>query len=193
MNIFSLSLRSTPYMNIKECAAFHCDRHVVKMINEYTQMLVTALNYPLTAGHITSCDPTELIVRAPCKPLSNGHMKHPCTIWTRSSHINFAWLQALALELIAEHQLRYPMSPEHCYAPWLRLLNSRNKGTLAIPPRLPLAIHYISEREADWPLAVQLYRQYYICEKFHIATWKNRSIPSWFEDGVSCLYKTEGG
>ena len=36
MNIFFLSLKP------RECAQFHCDKHVVKMIVEYCQLLSTA-------------------------------------------------------------------------------------------------------------------------------------------------------
>lgn len=35
MNIFVLS------RNVTKCAAYHCDKHVVKMIVEYTQILST--------------------------------------------------------------------------------------------------------------------------------------------------------
>jgi hypothetical protein len=65
-----------------------CDAHVVKMILESAQMLCAA--HP--AGV------------APYKPT---HMKHPCTIWTRTSRENYDWLCRHAKALCEEYTYRY--------------------------------------------------------------------------------------
>jgi hypothetical protein len=44
MNIFLLSYERNAHKHFAEQAAFHCDKHVIKMIAESTQMLVTALH-----------------------------------------------------------------------------------------------------------------------------------------------------
>ena len=76
MNIFVLDT------DIKKCAQYHCDKHVVKMILESVQMLCTALN---KKGFTT--------------PYKSTHVKHPCVLWVESSHDNFLWLKNLTLAL----------------------------------------------------------------------------------------------
>ena len=73
MNIFVLDL------NIKKCARYHCDRHVVKMILESAQMLSSALR-------LNGWDHGYKVT----------HPNHPCTIWTRASLSNWKWLRKLA-------------------------------------------------------------------------------------------------
>ena len=65
MNIFFLSLN--PYL----CAIYHCDRHVVKMILEYAQILCTV-------HHLCNSNPNPKLY----KPAFNNH---PDTIWARTT------------------------------------------------------------------------------------------------------------
>jgi hypothetical protein len=58
MNIFLLD------SNIKKCAQYHCDKHVVKMILESAQILSTVLRLNgVDQGYKTT------------------HANHPCTLW----------------------------------------------------------------------------------------------------------------
>ena len=65
MNIFFLAI------DPEECAKHHCDKHVVKMILELTQMLYTA-------HHILGT-PKDSFIDGYYKPISNP--KHPTSIW----------------------------------------------------------------------------------------------------------------
>ena len=84
MNIFVLSRKP------KLCAAYHCDKHVVKMIIEYTQMLSTTHFY--------------LTGKSPLKPT---HKNHPCTVRVMKSVHNYNWLVELAIAVSDEYTARY--------------------------------------------------------------------------------------
>ena len=66
MNIFYLD------QDIQTCVEYHCDKHVVKMPLETTQMLCTVYH---RYGAI-----------APYKPV---HAKHPCTLWAGNNVLNY--------------------------------------------------------------------------------------------------------
>jgi hypothetical protein len=76
--------------DIKLCAQYHCDQHVVKMILESVQLLCTALN---KKGFET--------------PYKSTHVKHPCVLWVEESYDNFLWLTELVRELNTEYKFRY--------------------------------------------------------------------------------------
>jgi len=90
MNIFVLD------KDIKKCAQYHCDKHVVKMILEYAQILCTVNNL---TGLKTPYQPT--------------HIKHPCVIWAGKSIANWRWLRKLAKALNDEYKYRYDCPRDH--------------------------------------------------------------------------------
>src|SRR6056297_897165 len=90
MNIFVLD------NDIKKCAHYHCDQHVIKMILESTQILCTALNLK---GYET--------------PYKSTHTKHPCVKWAGQSYSNFQWLTELAFALNDEYKYRYEKDTDH--------------------------------------------------------------------------------
>lgn len=188
MNIFLLS-DSTDYdEHIALQAQYHCDRHVVKMIAESTQMLVTALNEELYWQQ--DLQQNFSLLPAPCKPLGGGHAKHPCVQWTEQLPKHKYYLARLAVELCNEHQLRYPLSPRHAYFDWLESLVEAferwaevNDTTYRLPTQFPVAISDRPElRSTATPHqeAVTHYRSYYFRTKRHFATWKKRGVPMWF-------------
>ena len=87
MNIFYLDKRPD------DAAEMHCDKHCVKMILEYAQMLSTAHR--------------ELDGNVPDILYKSTHKNHPSTIWTRSSKQHYDWLFRLFRMLSAEYTLRY--------------------------------------------------------------------------------------
>ena len=95
MNIFFL------HNEPATCAQMHCDKHVVKMILEYSQLLSTAHHvankevHPSAASSITD------------QLLKPTHINHPCAIWVRKRIDNYVWLSSLLLELHKEYQLRH--------------------------------------------------------------------------------------
>ena len=188
MNIFILSEEREPLVHYAQQAQYHIDRHVVKMIAESTQMLVTALYAkpsPLTtkSGYL----PASIVDNLPCKPLSASMTKHPCTQWTCASIINVNYLACLALQLCHEHQYRYPLSAEHAYMPWLQALVTEltrlGFGREAdLPKQFAIAVKNDNKRSiaADHLLALDTYRDYYVRDKRSFATWKKRMKPMWF-------------
>ena len=87
MNIFYLS--SCP----AEAAESHNDKHCVKMILEYAQMLSTAHR--------------ELDGNVPDILYKSTHKNHPSTIWTRASKQHYDWLFRLFRMLSAEYMISY--------------------------------------------------------------------------------------
>ena len=73
MNIFFLS------MSIKRCAHFHFDKHVIKMIIEYSQLLSTC-------WHLVNKD-QALTFLTNNKIYRPTHIHHPCVKWL-IQHVN---------------------------------------------------------------------------------------------------------
>jgi hypothetical protein len=186
MNIFILSHNYKPIQHYRENALYHCDKHVVKMIAESTQMLVTALTqttYPALGTYISD----SLANSIPCKPLSAGHAKHPCVVWVKQDIVHFNYLCRLALALVEEHQHRYPLSVRHAYFPFLRALaNQLDEAGIhfntPLPRNFAVAVKDPDKKSTcvSPEQAVETYRQYYIEDKAAFATWKNREAPRWW-------------
>jgi hypothetical protein len=94
MNIFFLD-RSP-----KLAAQYHCDKHVVKMIIETAQMLYSA-HWMLNPSNL------------PGNAYKLAHKNHPCSIWVRSSLVNYLWLCSLGLYLCEEYKYRYGAHKTH--------------------------------------------------------------------------------
>lgn len=88
MNIFFLD------RDPELCAKAHYDKHVVKMILEYAQLLSTA-------HHVLGSD-----VNPECI-YKEAYKNHPCAIWVRQSPRNYYWLVGLWLNLLKEYYFRY--------------------------------------------------------------------------------------
>lgn len=164
MNIFWLSL------NLKKCARLHCDKHVVKCIIEYAQLLCSA-------HHILDGDD------AIGGLYKSTHKNHPCTIWTREKKANYDMLYELFTELCNEYTYRYSKQHKTCVmlCEKLRIVpkNIPDSGPVT---DLPVAITnkniliYDTDGIID---TVKSYRNYYKVEKVSFAKWKKRKIPYW--------------
>jgi hypothetical protein len=161
MNIFFLS------MNPEVAAKWHCDKHVVKMIVESTQLLWTAQHVAGFSGF-----------SGPGSPYRPTHKNHPCAVWARASIANYKWLCALATALVAEYHYRFPAGKViHACEPHLAWLTAN-------PPRLP-------EGPLTWPALAMppvykisknptaCYRAYYLGDKQHILRFTRRERPCW--------------
>jgi len=91
MNIFVLD------KDIKKCAMYHNDKHCIKMILEYSQILCGV-------HHILNENDEEFIKTIPYKLT---HRNHPCSIWARECVENYNWLAKLGLTLAMEYTIRY--------------------------------------------------------------------------------------
>jgi hypothetical protein len=152
MNIFILD------RDIKKCAQFHCDQHVIKMILESVQLLCTALNKKGFQA-----------------PYRSTHTKHPCVLWVESSYDNFLWLARLALLLNDEYRYRYSKSVDHASIKVLHQLNGMEYERHGLTP-FAQAMPDQYKRPGD---AVQAYRNFYLGEKMRFATWSRRPVPYW--------------
>jgi hypothetical protein len=153
LNIFILD------RNIRMCARYHADQHVVKMILEGAQMLCTVLN--------------ENGGNAPYKPT---HLKHPCTQWVSRSLSNWLWLRRLILALNREYLYRFGSVSDHASARVAKSLS---------PPLIPdFGLTEFAQAMPDKYKVpgdpVQAYRRYYIGEKSRFAKWTRRTTPKWF-------------
>ena len=156
MNIFILDT------DIKKCAQYHCDQHVVKMILESVQLLCTALN---KKGMVT--------------PYKSTHINHPCVLWVEESYDNFMWLRDLTIELNREYKYRYDKFDDHKSMLTLAKIIEYSFPAIGLTP-FPQAMPDIYKVKDDPVLA---YRQFYLGDKAKFAKWTKRDIPEWFVKG----------
>jgi hypothetical protein len=159
MNIFFLD------NDIKKCAQYHCDKHVVKMILETAQLLCGV-------HHVTAHDTPQV-------PYKLSHKNHPCAIWSRESLTNYLVLCELGLELCYEYTYRYGRRHKSQEVIEWCVTNKPNicdKGYTEPPKAMP------DEYKVD--SVVESYRNYYRGAKVSFAVWKNREKPFWFEEKV---------
>lgn len=162
MNIFLLD--EDPAL----AAKYHNDKHVVKMILESAQMLHAAWRmFPPSEDILQD----ENLYRL-------THKNHPCTVWARATLENWKWLYELMTHLNNEYKERYAHSVSHLsFRKTEALLGNYSYPILPSGDRTPWALAMPDEYKK--PNAVEAYRQYYMAEKDHIASWKNGK-PSWY-------------
>lgn len=154
MNIFVLD------SDVRTCAQYHCDQHVVKMILESAQLLCTALS---KLGYMTPYKPT--------------HMNHPCTLWLEESYDNFLWLEELASELNQEYRYRYQRNKDHASMNVIREISSfkyASRGLTEFAQAMPDTYKVPGD-------PVKAYRAFYNGEKLRFATWTRRKPPYWIK------------
>lgn len=158
MNIFALD------HNPANCAYYHIDRHVVKMITEHMQMLNANAKF-------LSGDTSRI-----------GFINHPCTIWLRSSRANLEWLNQLQINLNREWQRRYGHASNirhRGFDLWNALYGRSNvRNLFPDVPQTNFAQAMPDECKKDD--AIQAYRGYYMTHKRSFASWKNTPTPTWY-------------
>jgi len=152
MNIFILS------KNKRRCARYHCDRHVIKMILEYVQMLCACHRF------YDSIDIPYLYKMT--------HKNHPCTVWVRTSKENYEWLYCLFVELCHEYTYRYDRV-HLCQTKFLDTLAKCPEGI----PSLGLTQFPNCTDHKDIEDPILAYRTYYKTSKTHLHHWKKREVP----------------
>jgi len=159
MNIFYLS------RDLTECAQYHIDKHINKMILEGAQLLASAI-------HMT--DPKQAQATPDLYKLT--HKNHPCAVWVRSDFFNYVYLYELMEALNLEAQFRYGHTKDH-----VSLVKARSWQPAKLPAvrftEPPKCVHDDFKQVPD---VVDAYRQYYRRDKRNIATWTGRNAPDWF-------------
>ena len=190
MNIFYL--HSDP----RACAEMHNDKHVVKMILEYAQLLSTAhrvvdgelkvvekyVNGSLPARYRKS-KVWELPDARDGILYKATHMNHPSAVWARKTDANYKWLYSLFIALMKEYTFRY--EKEHACSKLIDALSKPPtniaKGEFTQPtPAMP-----DEYKEKD---SVVSYHNYYIGSKHEMSYWTKRHMPEWFISGINKKY-----
>jgi len=186
MNIFFLDA------DPDTCAQQHCDKHVLKMIIEYAQLLSTAHRVIDGEQYIHVTDKNMKIKRWRLDDNREqilhlaAHVNHPSNIWTRSSTSNYFWLYDLWRALLKEYTFRY----EKIHS------NERLIFALAKPPQNlkfhkwidpPRAMDEVYKKED----VIESYRNFYINSKSRFARWSKRDIPEWYIEGMMTLVQPE--
>jgi len=176
MNIFYLDT------DTKECAKQHLDKHVVKMILEYAQLLSTAHRlldgYEYEGKSISGRKAMrwKLDDARENNLYLASHMKHPSGIWCRQSEDSYWWLYSLWRELMKEYTFRY--GKHHVAEKLIPFLSSPpNNITKTIPTLMPQCMPDQYKVSGD---SIQAYHNYYINDKQPFAVWTNRPIPEWY-------------
>ncbi len=154
MNIFYLNRDPV------QCAKDHCDKHCVKMLLEYAQLMSTAHRV-----HDNNDDVYQI-----------AHLNHPSTIWTRESLAHYQWLFQLWHHLNVEYTARY----DKVHASAVKLYKTLMNPPVNIPdngfkdPPLCMPDQY---KQDD---AVEAYRDLYRYDKSRFAVWAYSDMPDWY-------------
>ena len=183
MNIFYL------HNDPKICAEMHNDKHCIKMILEYAQLLSTAHRVlDGTAECGTSKSGRKKIIYRLSDNRDNilysaTHIHHPSAVWVRKSIGNYYWLSNLLVDLCKEYTYRYGKVHKCERDGLVQLLHDcipDNMNVIAFTeptPAMPDDVKIAGDSLAS-------YRNYYISNKQHLASWKgkvnSRNIPEWF-------------
>lgn len=177
MNIFYLD------RDVSKCAEYHNDKHVVKMIIEYAQLLSTAHRVIDGEQYLDKTANGRSIKRWRMEDntletvlYKATHINHPSAVWVRQSNNNYNWLMCLFQSLLAEYTHRY--GKIHATE---RLVYFLRKPPKNIP------VSYLTQPTPAMPDeykvhgdSLQSYRNYYVGAKNNMAKWKNREIPDWW-------------
>lgn len=178
MNIFYL------HTDTQECAKQHLDKHVVKMILEYAQLLSTA--HRLLDGHEYEGKSISGRKAMRWKLEDNreenlymaSHMKHPSGMWCRETSGNYLWLYSLWRNLMKEYTFRYG---KHHVAERLIPFLDNLPTNIKMGEQTPMP-QCMPEQYKVPSNSIKAYHNYYIGDKQRFAVWTNRSIPSWYVD-----------
>lgn len=186
MNIFILD------ENIKLCAQYHCNKHVVKMILETAQLLSTA--HRVLDGHnavgmkANQYEFADAQWQTKHNLYKATHINHPCAVWVRQCAENYNFAATLLTELCVEYTHRYG-----------RVHKVQSSGLFAtlscVPDNIPcnMAMTPFPQAMPDQYKvlgnAVDAYRAYYIGEKSRMMQFKDRELPEWLTTGLDKIPK----
>jgi len=196
MNIFVLD------NNPMHAATQHNDKHVVKMILEYAQLLSTAhrildgreqIEQRVTKSGKTRNVKVWKLPDARDEILYKvTHRNHPCAVWCREDAFNYKWTWELLRVLCDEYYYRYgqhrpnstddhmqPITGRYHKVKASGLLNqlSHIPTNLDAHARTPFVQCMPDQyKDAD---PVQAYRNYYLGEKKDLLKYTSRQQPSW--------------
>ena len=197
MNIFYLDRDPV------KCAEYHVDKHCIKMILEYAQLLSTAhrvldglevIEKKMVHGSLPirwrNTKKWKLLDSRETLLYSATHINHPSAVWVRQSAMNYHWLYTLLVALCKEYTYRYGKIHK-CESSGLvnhlqitpKNINSNlnfTEPTPAMPDDCKVSGN-----------SLQSYHNYYVMNKSHLWSWKgkinSRTQPQWFIEMVEPL------
>ena len=177
MNVFYLD--KDPIL----AARMHNDKHVVKMIVEYAQLMSTAhrvLDGEMYLGltkngrkikrwKMDNPEMEEVLYKA-------SHINHPSAIWARSSNNNYTWLYCLFTALCDEYTFRY--GKVHATDTLLRdvLVTLPKNIQVGYKTQPPQAMPDDVKVEGN---SISAYKNYYINYKSGFNKYTKREVPVW--------------
>lgn len=184
MNIFILDT------DPKIAAQMHCERHLLKMIVEHTQMAFATYYHTLGISKKKQIAENQSVVdntfiglprldeNGKSKPYAITHVNHPCTIWSRTNQDNFTWLMNATKALCQEYTYRY--DKKHSVESIIDWMQQN-------PPKLALGFNITPFAQAMPKCfmsdnAVLSYRKYYAYKSTYMkVNWKKQErIPNWW-------------
>lgn len=183
MNIFYLDHNPT------KCAEMHVDKHCVKMILEYAQLLSTA-HRVLDGTEVIGVSKTgrkakrwQLNDHRESALYSATHINHPSAVWVRQSKENYKWLSVMLKELCKEYTHRYgkfhKCEETNLVLQLLFYPNNIPSGKFTEPtPAMPDQYKVAGN-------SIESYKNYYLGEKTRMFSWKKREVPSWINTIVT--------
>jgi len=183
MNIFYLD------HDVTKCAEMHNDKHVVKMILEYAQLLSTAhrvLDGVELSGLSASGRKNKFWTLADSRDYTlykATHIHHPSAVWVRQSKENYLWLANMLLALCEEYTYRYGKVHKTERDGLVNVLlknipnNIADSNFTQPTPAMPDEVKISGD-------SIKSYRNYYINNKTHLASWKKRSTPGWYNANI---------
>lgn len=178
MNIFYLSNKP------KLCAKYHVDKHCVKMILEYAQLLSTAhrvLDGTQTIEVVNNRKRKRWTLDNPLLDsvlYKATHVNHPSAVWVRQSSENYMWLAQLLWDLSDEYTYRYGKVHKCMNSGLIQYLfdsipkNIPRKQFTEPTPAMPDEYKVAGD-------SIRSYHNYYNGAKTHMFKWKLREQPEW--------------
>lgn len=179
MNIFYLD------SNPRVCAEMHCDKHVVKMIIEYAQLMSTAHRILDGVPYMDTTSNGRKIKRWRMSQdwfesslMKASHINHPSNVWVRHNKENYLWLNRMWFWLLKEYTHRYGKNhacEKYMDALYLLPENFSNPPNFFPPtPAMPDDCKVPND-------SLLSYHKYYNERKNHFAKWTKRSVPMWYQ------------
>lgn len=151
------------------CAMEHCDRHMVKMILEYAQMLSTA--------HHVYGSWTEPMY----KPT---HKNHPSSMWVRESNKHYMWLYCLYSDLLNNFEMK--TGRKHASSKLQKILKNVPTGIPYngfVPPPACVPEHFKTNNilESYQNCMIDKFTEWQSREKPLKVEWWHGIIPEWYD------------
>ena len=178
MNIFYLD------PDPEKCAQMHNNKHTIKMIIEYCQLMSTA-HRVLDGEEYTDLTANGRRIKRwrldddrENQLMKASHINHPSAVWCRANNENYKWLYSMWCWLCNEYTYRY--GKVHAC--------QRLKDVLyAAPKNIPVDKFF--EPTPAMPDECKIpgdslasYHKYYVERKNHFARWTKREVPTWYKE-----------